>query len=284
MEQLRSKEKLRDWVGQQKQQGLRIGLVPTMGALHAGHLSLIREARQHADVVLVTLFVNPTQFAPNEDLDSYPRTWEADVAACESEGAAALFAPEVNDMYEGDASVTLIEDRLSRGLCGRSRPTHFSGVLTIVLKLFNLSQPDVAVFGEKDAQQIRLIRRMVRDLDVPVRIVGAPIIREADGLAMSSRNRRLSPESRQEALRIVESLRLAETALAGGERDPAQLRQLVHTHLERASRGTVDYVELVDDESLEPLNSAIEGPALLAVALLFPEARLIDNLRLLPDS
>ncbi len=261
--------------------GRRIGVVPTMGYLHEGHASLIRLARARADVVIVTLFVNPTQFGPNEDLSRYPRDFERDRALCEAEGADILFAPEAGSVYAADASVWIDEVRLSHGLCGASRPGHFRGVCTVVAKLFNLTQPHVAVFGEKDAQQLRVIRRMVRDLDIPVEIVAGPTVREPDGLAMSSRNAYLSPEERAQAVCLRRALDAAAARLAAGERDAARLRAAMADVIAGAPLARADYVEIVDDETLEPV-AAIDRPALAALAVFVGRTRLIDNAVLRP--
>lgn len=261
--------------------GRRIGVVPTMGFLHEGHASLIRLARARADVVIVTLFVNPAQFGPNEDLSRYPRDFERDRAVCEAEGADILFAPEAGSVYAADASVWVDEDRLSRGLCGASRPGHFRGVCTVVAKLFNLTQPHVAVFGEKDAQQLRILRRMVRDLDIPVEIVAGPTVREPDGLAMSSRNAYLSPEERLQATCLRRALDAASSRLAAGERGAAALRAAMADVIAGAPLARADYIEIVDDETLEPV-SAIGRPALAALAVFVGRTRLIDNAVLRP--
>ena len=256
-------------------QGKRIGLVPTMGFLHEGHLSLVRCAVERADVVVVSIFVNPTQFGPQEDFDSYPRDFERDESLCREFGAAAVFYPDATSMYAPDHSTWVAEDVLSRPLCGRSRPTHFRGVTTVVAKLFNAVLPDLAVFGQKDAQQALVIQRMVRDLNYPIEIVVGPVVREPDGLAMSSRNERLTPDERVRARAIPAGLRAAETRYQAGERRAEVLIGLVRTEVESAG-GLVDYVELVSPSDLRPLARA-DGPALLAVAAFFGQTRLIDN-------
>ncbi|MBM4154651.1 MAG: pantoate--beta-alanine ligase [Lentisphaerae bacterium] len=261
--------------------GRRIGVVPTMGFLHEGHASLIRLARARADVVIVTLFVNPAQFGPNEDLSRYPRDFERDRALCEAEGADILFAPGADSVYAADASVWIDEDRLSRGLCGASRPGHFRGVCTVVAKLFNLTQPHVAVFGEKDAQQLRILRRMVRDLDIPVEVVAGPTVRETDGLAMSSRNAYLSPEERLQATCLRRALDAAASRLAAGERSAAALRAAMAEVIAGAPLARADYIEIVDDETLEPV-TLIGRPALAAMAVFVGRTRLIDNAVLRP--
>ena len=267
---------------QLRAEGRRIGFVPTMGNLHEGHLSLIRIARQRADIVIVSVFVNPTQFGPNEDFAAYPRTFEADRALCEQEGVDLLFFPSVAEMYPDGASVSLVETALSRTLCGASRPGHFDGVCTVVAKLFNLALPHLAVFGEKDAQQLRVIRRMVRDLRFPVEIVPGPTCREPDGLARSSRNQYLTPAQRPQAAVLRRALDEAERLFANGERDPALLTAAMRAVLARAPDARIDYVSIVDDETLQPLSGPILRPALVALAVWIGQPRLIDNTLLRP--
>lgn len=266
---------MQTWSRQCHAAGERIACVPTMGYLHEGHLSLVRRARAAADRVVLTLFVNPTQFGPGEDFAVYPRNPARDQALCEAEGVDVLFMPAAADMYAPDASVAVVEEALSRRLCGASRPGHFRGVCTVVAKLFNCVQPDAAVFGQKDAQQVLVIRRMVRDLDFPVEIVVAPIVREADGLAMSSRNVRLAPAERRAALGLSRALALARDAFAGGERDSAALRQRLACEL-AASGLRTDYVEIVDTRTLEPAPQLAPG-VLVALAAFAGQTRLIDN-------
>lgn len=262
-------------------------LVPTMGALHQGHLDLVREARLLAGEsgqVAVSIFVNPLQFGPGEDLDRYPRTLESDVAGCREAGADLVFAPSNGEIYQADRSIQIIEQSLSKVLCGASRPGHFDGVCTVVAKLFNLVQPDAAVFGKKDFQQLAIIRRMVRDLDIPVTLHGMETVREADGLAMSSRNRYLTPEERAQAPALRSALQKAEAAWHTGITVATQLRHLVADHLATyAPLGRVDYIGLVDASTLEekavlPANEH----HLIAVAVFFGGARLIDNIELVP--
>ena len=262
--------------------GKRIGFVPTMGNLHDGHLSLVRIAKQHSDVVVVSIFVNPTQFGPNEDFAAYPRTFEADRALCEREGVDLVFYPSVPDMYPAGASVSLTENSLSRTLCGAARPGHFDGVCTVVAKLFNLVLPHVAVFGEKDAQQLRVIRRMVRDLRFPVEIVSGPTAREADGLARSSRNQYLTAEQRPQAVCLRRALDEAERRFAAGERDPQKLVAAMRAVVGRAPAAKIDYIEIVDDETLQPLAGPIARPTLAALAVWVGTPRLIDNAVLRP--
>ena len=257
------------------QSGEDISFVPTMGYLHAGHVSLMKIAREYADIVVVSIFVNPAQFGPNEDLAAYPRDFERDEKLCREAGVDILFYPNPENMYLDDHSLWLSEESLSTVLCGASRPGHFRGVCTIVAKLLNIVQPDFMVLGEKDAQQLRVLRRMVRDLNFHVEIIAAPTVREADGLAMSSRNKYLTPAERKEAVCLFQSLEKARALFAAGERDAEKIKAAVHTVI-KATPGKVDYIELVDDETLQPVQS-LEKPALLALAVKFSGARLIDN-------
>ncbi len=265
----------------ERKAGRSVVFVPTMGALHEGHLSLMRRGKELGDTLVVSIFLNPTQFAPNEDLDKYPKTFEADLDACRGEGVAAVFAPSPSEMYPRgkDEQLSWVSvEKLSGGLCGASRPGHFKGVATVVAKLFNIVLPDVAVFGEKDFQQAVIIKRMVEDLNFPVRIETAPIVREPDGLAMSSRNALLTPKNRKAATAIFRSLREAARRVADGERDAAKLTMMVEEAI-GASGGTVDYVRVVDTGTLSPLD-VVEGEALLAVAAKYGDVRLIDNILL----
>jgi pantoate--beta-alanine ligase len=253
-----------------------------MGYLHEGHLSLVRVARQHAQRVMVTLFVNPKQFGPREDLDRYPRDFERDRALCEKAGVDALFAPEAHEMYPPDHATRVeVSGNLATGLCGDSRPGHFSGVATVVTKLFSLCEPDVAVFGQKDAQQAAVIRRFTADLNLPVEIVVAPIVREADGLAMSSRNVYLSPEERGQATVLKRTLDAAVALYDGGERRAEVILSAVGEAIESAPLARIDYAELVDATTFEPV-VMLERRALLALAVFFGHTRLIDN-TLLPN-
>lgn len=257
-----------------------IAFVPTMGALHEGHLSLLRLARSRAGdrgCVVASIFVNPTQFAPHEDFAAYPRPLDADLAACRSAGADLVFVPEVETLYSPGASVAIVESSLSRGLCGASRPHFFGGVCTVVAKLFLIVQPDLGIFGEKDFQQLAVIRRMVRDLHFPIEILGAPIVREPDGLAMSSRNAYLSPGERAQAPVLWRSLQIARQAILDGERDAAAVEALLRRHLAAADGLRIDYAAVVDPDTLEPL-STIADQVLLALAVFLDSTRLIDNL------
>lgn len=258
--------------------GRRIALVPTMGNLHEGHLSLVRMAREQADAVLVSDFVNPIQFGPNEDFDAYPRTFEDDCAKCEAEEVTAIFHPAPASMYLADASVSLVEKSLSRFLCGASRPGHFNGVCTVVCKLFNLAVPHVAVFGQKDAQQLAIIRRMVRDLSIPVEILAAPISREPDGLARSSRNQYLTAEQRAQAPALHAALVHAALLYSQGERSAPVLVESVRSTLATlAPLANPEYITVSNADTLEPLDGPIAAPALLALAVRFGTTRLIDN-------
>ena len=259
--------------------GRRIGCVPTMGALHPGHLSLVQQARNAgAEIVVVTIFVNPTQFGPAEDFSRYPRNFERDAQLCRGAGVDAIFAPAAAEMYASDSSSWVTEEMLSLPLCGERRPGHFRGVTTVVTKLFHAVQPDLAVFGQKDAQQTLVIQRMVRDLNFPVQIIVAPIVREADGLAMSSRNIYLSPDERCRAVAISRSLQEALAAFNSGGRRAAGLRQGVVSAI-TAAGGRVDYVEIRSRQSLAALETVSE-PAVLAVAAYFGKTRLLDNVYL----
>lgn len=279
---LRDKASLRAWRAKVTE-GTRIGFVPTMGALHEGHMSLMAQARETADVVIASIFVNPLQFGPNEDLSRYPRPIEADIEKLERAGVDALFLPSVEDMYPTGAS-TLVEETLVSGpLCGAMRPGHFRGVTTVVLKLFNLVQPHVAVFGQKDAQQCAVIERMVRDLDVLVEIARGPIVREADGLALSSRNVYLSAEDRAAAPLIHKSLQAVVAAHAAGEDDAERLAEIGRSMLAQSERIKVQYWDVRDPESLGAIATVGTRGALCAVAAYLGATRLIDNLVIGPE-
>lgn len=268
-------EAMRAWSEDHRASGRTIGFTPTMGALHAGHESLIRAAAAQNDVSVVSIFVNPTQFAPEEDFDKYPRTFEADCAMASRVGARAIYSPTARTMYpEGYATYVNVE-RITERLCGASRPHFFRGVTTVVTKLFNAVRPDRAYFGQKDAQQAAVIRRMVRDLDMGIEIVEMPIVREPDGLAMSSRNKYLSPEERTRALCLSQGLATAREMLEAGERDP---KKLIETVREAMADVEIDYVELVDAEEIVPIER-VRGTVLLAVAARVEDTRLIDNIK-----
>ena len=261
--------------------GLRVGLVPTMGALHDGHLSLVRAAKSQCDVVVVSIFVNPLQFGPNEDLAKYPRTFERDCELLEREGIDFLFAPSTEEMYPANAVTYVTVDGLSDKLCGRSRPGHFRGVTTVVAKLVAIVEPDLAFFGQKDAAQAAIIRRMVRDLNFPAEIIVCPIVREPNGLAMSSRNAYLSPQERESALALYRSLSEIRRAFEQGERRTARLIEAGKRVLAGESGVRLDYLEIVDPETLDPLLE-VDRPALVAVAAFVGSTRLIDNIVLSP--
>lgn len=267
---------LQTWALEQRAAGRRIGCVPTMGCLHAGHLSLVARARAASDRVVLTLFVNPAQFGPNEDFARYPRTAERDLALCREHGVDVVFMPWDGDMYLPDHSVYVVEERLGNGLCGAARPGHFRGVCTVVAKLFNLALPHVAVFGQKDYQQVAILQRLVRDLNFPVEIVVAPIVREADGLAMSSRNRNLAPDERRRALGLSRSLRLAQDAFAAGADDATAVCGRMRALLTEPFGLRVDYVSAVDGATLEPAARLAPG-VVVAVAAFAGATRLIDN-------
>jgi pantoate--beta-alanine ligase len=276
MEIIRTPEAMQQRALDVKRQGKRIGFVPTMGFLHEGHLSLMRLARNRCDVLVVSIFVNPAQFGPNEDLSAYPRDFERDEQLCERAAVDIVFYPEPGAMYAADASVWVDEVKLSAGLCGAARPGHFRGVCTVVAKLFNVVQPDLAVFGEKDAQQLRIIERMVRDLNIPVTIVRGPIVREADGLAMSSRNKYLSVTQRANALCLQRALQRAQSLVAKGERTAAVIGQAMRELIEGVPEAAIDYIEFVEDQTLAPVD-CIEGRILVALAVKIGSTRLIDN-------
>ncbi|MDE3084422.1 MAG: pantoate--beta-alanine ligase [Verrucomicrobiota bacterium] len=260
--------------------GRRIGFVPTMGALHAGHLSLVKAARSKADAVVVSIFVNPTQFGPSEDYTRYPRSLDEDLKLCEEAGADAVFCPPAEEIYPKNYSTYVIEEAVSKVLEGVSRPAHFRGVATIVAKFFNIIRPHVAVFGQKDAQQVAMLKKMVADLNFSVEIVVAPTVREADGLAMSSRNRYLTPGQRTDALVISQAFRQARDMVAAGERRADRLIAETTHLISQRRRLRVIYVALVDRDTMEPLREVAPGRSLLTVAAWVDEVRLIDNVEL----
>jgi len=279
MLQVRKVEELRREIARRRKAGERIGFVPTMGALHEGHLSLVGIAREKTDHVVASVFVNPTQFGPNEDFNRYPRQPEKDAEMLAAAGCDLLFLPDVDTMYPPGHTVYVDLGNPSETLEGVCRPGHFRGVATVVTLLFNLVQPDVAVFGEKDAQQLAVIRRMVRDLHIPVEIVPGPTIREADGLAMSSRNAYLSPEERKAAAVLHRSLRNAEAAIQEGERRGDEVRRILSETLNSEPLARVEYAEVVDEESFQPVEM-LRGRLVLPLAVRVGGTRLIDNLRL----
>lgn len=270
------KERIRAW----RRAGESIGLVPTMGALHEGHLSLVRQARAECRRVVVSVFVNPSQFGPKEDFSRYPRTLEADRALCDPL-ADLVFAPSVEAMYPGSQTVWVEPGPFGDALCGPFRPGHFRGVLTVVAKLFHLAEPDLAYFGAKDWQQAVLVRQMVRDLRFPLEVRVGPTLREPDGLAMSSRNRYLSPAQRAQALCLIRSLRAAEAMARQGEKRAAVLKAAIRAEVAQVREAQVDYIDIVDPETLQGVDS-LEAPALAALAVRLGGTRLIDNLMLPP--
>lgn len=270
-------EALQELISEARSIGKSIGFVPTMGFLHEGHLALMERARQENDLVVTSVFVNPTQFGPNEDLEAYPRNPGKDQALMAGVGVDVAFFPAVETLYpSGYSTFVNVEGSLTLGLCGASRPGHFKGVATIVAKLLNLVQPHRAYFGQKDAQQVAVIRRMVMDLNIPVEIIPCPIVREADGLAMSSRNTYLSPAERQQALVLSQSLKAAEAAVAAGERQADALELLIRKTIEKAPSAEVDYVQIVDAHTLTPVVQ-LKGSVLIALAVKIGKPRLIDN-------
>jgi pantoate--beta-alanine ligase len=268
---------LRERLAPLRRSGATIGLVPTMGALHEGHGTLIEQCARECAATVVSVFVNPIQFNQAEDFEKYPRTLAADLAFCEARGATFVFAPSNTEMYPGALRTSVDVSVLTDHLCGRFRPGHFKGVATVVTKLFQIVQPDAAYFGEKDAQQLAVIRRMVRDLNMNLRIVGVPTVRESDGLAMSSRNRHLCPEERHVAPLLYQALLAAGRAIASGATDPAEVRGAALALLAREPLFKVEYLEVVDPEEMQPVRQ-IAGPVRLAAAVWLGSTRLIDNL------
>lgn len=267
---------LREIITREKRQGRRIAFVPTMGYLHKGHLSLIEQARKTDAFVVASIFVNPLQFGPTEDLARYPRDLERDAQLLATAGVDVLFHPSVEEMYPGPMLTFVEVQELADMLCGTARPGHFRGVATVVNKLFNIVQPDMAFFGQKDYQQYLIIKRMVRDLSLPIEIFPVPIMREDDGLAMSSRNVYLTPEQRQEALVLFKSLNLAEEIIRGGERGARALEGRIREKISLESQGVIDYVEVRDANDLSEITE-ITGPVIVALAVKFGTTRLIDN-------
>ena len=269
-------EEVRNIISQWRAEGMSVGLVPTMGFLHEGHKSLIDRAVSENDRVVVSDFVNPTQFGPNEDLEAYPRDINHDAELCEKAGAALIFNPEPSEMYYDDCEAYVNINSLSNELCGKSRPIHFKGVCTVVSKLFNIVKPDRAYFGQKDAQQLAIIKRMVRDLNFDVQIVGCPIIREADGLAKSSRNTYLSSEERKAALILSKAVKLGENMAKNGENDAEKIVSKMKELINMEPMARIDYVEAVDAISIKPVKK-MDGAVLVAMAVYIGKTRLIDN-------
>lgn len=260
-----------------KRYNISIGFVPTMGYLHEGHISLIKKAREENDIVITSIFVNPTQFSPNEDFEKYPRDESRDLQKCEENGCDIVFLPQVDEMYP-DSFLTFVQvEELGKGLCGKSRPTHFRGVTTVLTKLFNIVKPDRAYFGQKDAQQLVIVKKMVEDLNMYVEIIGCPIVREADGLAISSRNTYLSPEERNDALFLNKSLKLAKNLIENGEKNISIIKNEMKKTILSGNNNSIDYIEFVDTKTLNPV-SEIKDKVLIAIAVKVGKTRLIDNI------
>ncbi len=276
MQVVKTVDQVRELVRSWRKEGLSIGLVPTMGYLHEGHASLVRAALAGCDRVVVSVFVNPTQFGPNEDLQSYPRDFAHDEALLEGLGAHALFYPAVDEMYRPGASTWVTVEGLTEGLCGRTRPTHFRGVCTVVSKLLHIVMPERAYFGQKDAQQLAVIRRMVLDLNMPVEIIGCPIVREADGLAKSSRNTYLTREQRQAALCLSRAVRAGSDLAERGVTSTKEIIEAMRSVIEREPLARIDYIEAVDNATMQPVE-VIAGEVLFAEAVYIGKTRLIDN-------
>ncbi|WP_132994899.1 pantoate--beta-alanine ligase [Sporanaerobacter acetigenes] len=260
-----------------KRYNISIGFVPTMGYLHEGHISLIKKAREENDIVITSIFVNPTQFGPNEDFEKYPRDESRDLQKCEENGCDIVFLPQVDEMYP-DSFLTFVQvEELGKELCGKSRPTHFRGVTTVLTKLFNIVKPDRAYFGQKDAQQLVIVKKMVEDLNMDVEIIGCPIVREADGLAISSRNTYLSPEERNDALFLNKSLKLAKNLIENGEKNISIIKNEMKKTILSGNNNSIDYIEFVDTKTLNPV-SEIKDKVLIAIAVKVGKTRLIDNI------
>jgi len=280
MEVIREVRRMQEIALDLRRTGKTIGFVPTMGYLHEGHLSLVRAARKDCDLVMISIFVNPLQFGPREDFATYPRDLERDLRLAEAEGVDYVFVPSVEEMYpQGFSTYVEVTGELTEKMCGRSRPGHFRGVTTVVMKLFQIVQPTKAYFGQKDAQQALVIKRMVQDLNVPVEVITCPIVREEDGLAMSSRNVYLNPEERKQALALPQALNAGKELVEKGERDPQKVRERILEVLQNSPGVRVDYVEVCNGENLADLEK-LKGPVLLAAAVWVGKARLIDNIYL----
>lgn len=276
MKILKTAKDVREEVKSWKKEGLTVGFVPTMGYLHEGHASLMKCAKKQCDKVVASIFVNPMQFGPSEDLESYPRDLEKDAKLCEEIGVDIIFNPEVEEMYSDGFCSFVDMDGLTKELCGKSRPIHFRGVCTVVCKLFNIVTPDKAFFGQKDAQQLAVIRRMVKDLNMDVDVVGCPIIRESDGLAKSSRNTYLSNAERKAALVLSRSIKLGENMVQGGEKDVKKVLTAMRECIEGEPMAKIDYVEAVDFDTIEKTDT-FDGSVLVAIAVYIGKTRLIDN-------
>ena len=268
---------VRESVKQYKREGLTVGFVPTMGYLHEGHGSLIKRAKEENDIVVVSTFVNPIQFGPNEDLDKYPRDQKRDEEVCEAYGGDIMFLPSVEEMYPEERKTTVSVEGLTAGLCGAKRPGHFNGVTTVVTKLFNIVLPDRAYFGQKDAQQLMVIKKMVRDLNNPVEVIGCPIVREEDGLAKSSRNKYLGEEERKAALVLSRSLKEAKKAIDNGEKNSKNIISIIESFISKEPLAKVDYVNILDINTIEDVEEVGSG-VLIAMAVYIGKTRLIDNM------
>jgi len=279
MQVFNSVNKMQEWCRDYKMQGKKIGLVPTMGYLHEGHLSLVKEAVKSCDIVVVSIFVNPIQFGVGEDFDDYPRDISRDTNLLEKENVHAVFAPSIKEMYpEGYSAFVQIEGEITRKMCGASRPGHFKGVATVVSKLFNICQPDLAFFGQKDAQQVMVIEKMVKELNFSLEIIRCPIVREQDGMAMSSRNAYLNKEQRQQALILSQALNRAEDEIINGERNIKKVRETMHELINESPQAEVDYIIICNALDLSDLQE-IRGKVLIALAVKIGNIRLIDNLQ-----
>ncbi len=271
---------LQEYIKSEKRKGKVVSLVPTMGFLHEGHLSLMKEARKNADILIVSIFVNPTQFGPNEDLDKYPRDFEGDEKKCQSVGVDIIFYPTPENMYPENYQTYVEVLDVTKNLCGASRPTHFRGVTTVVAKLFNITLADYAFFGEKDFQQLTVIKRMVEDLNFPIKIIGCPIVREKDGLAMSSRNKYLNPEEREQALCLFKAITIVKEMFDKGERNTSILLNEAKKIVLKEPLAKIDYLKIVDINTMQDID-IIEKDALFALAVKIGNTRLIDNQKLI---
>lgn len=276
MKLVKTIEEVREAVRQWKQEGKSVGLVPTMGYLHEGHMSLIDKSVANNDKTVVSVFVNPIQFGPNEDLASYPREIERDSALCREHGVDLIFNPEPEEMYNNEFCTQVNMSVLTEDLCGKTRPTHFSGVCTVVTKLFNIVTPNRAYFGQKDAQQLAIIKQMVNDLNMDIEIIGCPIVREDDGLAKSSRNTYLNEEEREAALVLSRAVKIGEALVHGGEKDCEKILYAMKEEIEKEPLAKIDYVKIVDALTIQPVET-IEAPILCAIAVYIGKTRLIDN-------
>ena len=279
MKVFRDTEKQHQWSLKEHSKGLKPGLVPTMGFLHKGHLKLIQNAKEYSDRVVVSIFVNPTQFSGGEDYNKYPRDEERDLELLEEEGVDAVFIPEPLEMYPEGYETYVVVEELSKKYCGRSRPTHFRGVTTVVLKLFNIIQPDVAIFGEKDYQQLIIIKRMTKDLNLPITIISSPIVREEDGVAMSSRNKYLNPEERKKATVLYESMKEAQRLVANGIMDVDALKKEMIKIIEKKEHLRIEYIEFVEPETLKRVKKVGASNRIL-MAVHIGRTRLIDNMEI----